>query len=80
MAVGEIVLSFLLLLNVVAVTGAALYGRTRMGTMAGDIHKIEVATNSLVSRLVASTKSEAHAAGVKEGEDNERETERKRPR
>jgi hypothetical protein len=35
------------------------------------IKEVHLATNSLVDRLVASTRLEAHAAGVKEGETHE---------
>lgn len=35
-----------------------------------DVHKVEAATNGIVNRLIETTKTEAHAAGVREGEGN----------
>lgn len=44
---------------------ATLVGVIRVTSKVEGVHK---ATNSLVDRLVDTTRSEAHAAGVKEGE------------
>lgn len=38
---------------------------TKVDTMAGDIHKVELATNSMKDALVAATEKEAYARGAK---------------
>ncbi len=62
---GEVAQIITSLATLVAACGALLVG-WRNST---KIEQVHIATNSLTDRLVATTKSEAHAAGVKEEKD-----------
>jgi hypothetical protein len=41
--------------------------QVKVDNVEGKVEAVHIATNSLVSRLVKTTKDEAHAAGLKEG-------------
>lgn len=60
---------FVALINALALIAVTVIGvrlRADVREVKTDVRKVEIATNSLTERLVATTKTEAHAAGVKE--------------
>lgn len=72
MTPGEWALLVGLLFNAAAVVFVGLVGlRSNRGLtqVTLDIHKIELATNSMKDTLVKATSEASHAAGLKEGQD-----------
>ena len=67
---GEISLLVLLLVNVAATVYSMRSRNTKMNDKLNqvieDVHKVELATNSMKDALVAATDKAAHAAGVNE--------------
>lgn len=49
---------------IAAITNTIIAWRTRSA-----VHEVHLSTNSRLDELLASTRTEAHAAGVKEGRD-----------
>ena len=45
---------------------------SKLNVIASDIHKVEKASNSMKDALVATTRTEAHAAGVKEEKERDK--------
>lgn len=55
--------------GLLAVVVKEYFDRERAKVLADKVEVVHKTTNSLVDKLVSTTKSEAHAAGVKEGEE-----------
>ena len=68
MSGGEIAQIILATATLVTAIGAVLLGWHN----SNKIEQVHKATNSLTDRLVETTKTEAHAAGVKEQKDREK--------
>lgn len=68
MTPGEWALLIGLLLNAAAVVWVGLHSNHGLASVKVDIHKIELATNSMKDALVKATGDAAHAAGLKEGQ------------
>lgn len=69
MTPGEWALLIGLLFNAAAVVFVGLRSNRGLTQVTLDIHKIELATNSMKDALVRATSEASHAAGLKEGQD-----------
>jgi len=67
MTVGESVLLAGLMMNAIAIVLAAWLNSRKFGIVIADVHKIELATNSMKDELVAATKTAALLQGNAKG-------------
>lgn len=69
MTPGEWALLIGLMFNAAAVAFVGLRSNRGLTQIKLDVHKIELATNSMKDELVKATSKASHAAGLKEGQD-----------